>query len=981
MKRAGSGWLSNLVNYSIDDGLPSSQIYGFTKDDNGLLWMGTDNGLCLFDSEETEVFTTKDGLPENVILELKKDANGKIWGKTLSGHFFNIDPETKKVTRTSLRSQLESACACGVTFNWIPDSNSTIWFSTWKPTKKEYRTNTFYFFKYNQEEGLTELEDYQSDSSQFILKRIGNDFICGYNKYGTGSGFNQAYILKDSSALAISTMLPAWPESNRFEFLVQSDSSILISVNNALFRITPSLSVTGPFKFPAPIGELAESSNGYIYVGLVGKKGLWQFSKYDHTFSHGTQLLDGVTTSSLWFAENGGMFMGTSNKGFYHQPMTPFWAKNPPTAVPTTITKMRSFGGRVLLINGLTTGYELSQNVNLVWSFTKKIHRSKGISDFWLIDSNYMVSPSERNNAITWTDHSSKRNVSASGAQLNIPWTQNRIIGCHSYGFALANYESGWHYQSSKNAVKPENRFNSRVLHALPLDSQSFLIGSTNGAYRIENLKVHPFQQQNITQNTRINRIIRGPENYIWLASNTDGVFISDLEEGFFKHISQFKKQELGRVSTLATVKNQIWIGTKNGLGLVENASDPDSFRLRMFDKADGLPSKEILDLAVYQNRWLVINTSAGIAILDAQNVPPAKTSFELFERRLLVNGEDFNLEPNHRLQSTQNSLRFSYGCRHYGVKSPQYWYRLVNQDSTWTQTGESQLYFSNQASDAYKLQISSVPRYEEGKSLQYEFVIEKPFTQTTLFFALVAVAILLIFAVTTGIIYGRLKLRNQLVESQQTALISQMNPHFIFNTLNSIQYYVGESGQSKAHQYLSHFSRLIRRVLDSSTTGSIRLDEEIETLEQYVELEKLRFEERIHVHFEVKPEVIRISGQTFIPSMVIQPFIENAIVHGLSTKAGGGNLWVLFTYAHNELCITVKDDGVGRQASKKHKASQQSFKKKSIGTSNTLNRIKLLNKAQKANIRINITDVTPSGTLVEIRITLPNGNFKSHNS
>lgn len=206
-----------------------------------------------------------------------------------------------------------------------------------------------------------------------------------------------------------------------------------------------------------------------------------------------------------------------------------------------------------------------------------------------------------------------------------------------------------------------------------------------------------------------------------------------------------------------------------------------------------------------------------------------------------------------------------------------------------------------------------------------------------------------------------------QIGELKLMALRSAMNPHFIFNILNSIQYYILESDTLNAVRYLAEFSKLIRSILENAANNSIRVAEELETLKLYVNLEKMRLENRFEFHLQVDGHV---DLNARIPSMILQPFIENAIIHGLAHKKTPGTLQVRIREEGKEILCEVEDDGIGRAAASHLR--QRSLPHKPRATAMTIERINLLNMASNASISIldkHDRDGNPTGTLVRIRL------------
>ncbi|MCG2615200.1 histidine kinase [Terrimonas sp. NA20] len=186
-------------------------------------------------------------------------------------------------------------------------------------------------------------------------------------------------------------------------------------------------------------------------------------------------------------------------------------------------------------------------------------------------------------------------------------------------------------------------------------------------------------------------------------------------------------------------------------------------------------------------------------------------------------------------------------------------------------------------------------------------------------------------------------------------SLRSQMNPHFIFNCLNSIKLYAVENNQEAATSYLGKFSRLMRLVLENSKSDRITLQQEVETLRLYIEMEAMRFKEKLHYKIDLADNMDM--DYIEIPPMLIQPYVENAIWHGLMPKEDGGILLVSFRCEENNLKITVTDNGVGRARAAELKSSSATAHR-SFGMSITHERIELINQMHNTNMSVIINDL-----------------------
>lgn len=217
-----------------------------------------------------------------------------------------------------------------------------------------------------------------------------------------------------------------------------------------------------------------------------------------------------------------------------------------------------------------------------------------------------------------------------------------------------------------------------------------------------------------------------------------------------------------------------------------------------------------------------------------------------------------------------------------------------------------------------------------------------------------------------------KVKLQQQATELEMQALHAQMNPHFIFNSLNSINRFIHQNNKAQASEYLTKFSRLIRLILQNSQAAFIPLESELESLHLYLELEALRFdhqfEYKIVVDEELDVEVIKV------PPLIIQPYAENAIWHGLMHKEAKGHLEVVLLQEEEVICCKITDDGIGRKKAAELKSKSASTHK-SMGMRITADRIAILQQKKQLDTYIKVTDlILPDGSAggTEVILKIP---------
>ncbi len=249
-----------------------------------------------------------------------------------------------------------------------------------------------------------------------------------------------------------------------------------------------------------------------------------------------------------------------------------------------------------------------------------------------------------------------------------------------------------------------------------------------------------------------------------------------------------------------------------------------------------------------------------------------------------------------------------------------------------------------------------------QEKKLKDELIRKKNIFNYSLIGVLVLLTGLIIFIFRT---LKKVQIKNKKIALQ--SLRREMNPHFIFNSLNSVNHFIATNNELEANQYLTKFSKLMRGVMENSSEDFIPFQQELDLLQNYLALEKTRFADKFDYEIEVDES---LNTQNLkVPGMLIQPFLENAVWHGLRYRTDKGFLSLKFTKNNDFLKITIKDNGIGIEESKKQKTEHQKTRE-GRGMKNTLERIRLLNDLYKKNIVCTVKD-SESGVLVEVSMII----------
>jgi hypothetical protein len=351
--------------------------------------------------------------------------------------------------------------------------------------------------------------------------------------------------------------------------------------------------------------------------------------------------------------------------------------------------------------------------------------------------------------------------------------------------------------------------------------------------------------------------------------------------------------------------RNRIYANTVGGFFILDLKGNV----LFKLNKSNGLVSNKIVDFSV-SDKIIWINHLKGLQCFELKKIQikpkPAKIIATKIQKE---NKISFTLQVP-TLKNRENIF---------------YHYKLLPLDKKWNlnQYNDNQIVYNALTPGDYEFIVRSENNGVFSKPKTYSFVVQAPFYQKWWFTSLVS-----IFVILLVISFYRSKLKKQELESQKmnelnasklTAIQSQMNPHFIFNSLNSIQDLVLKGDINNSYTFITKFSNLIRRTLNYSDKDFIDFDQEIKLLELYLSLEKLRFKDEVEFN-------LNASGidDIQVPPMLIQPFIENALIHGLLHKEGLKKIDILFKLDKQLIC-EITDNGVGRVKSAEIKNRQRS--------------------------------------------------------
>ncbi len=415
-------------------------------------------------------------------------------------------------------------------------------------------------------------------------------------------------------------------------------------------------------------------------------------------------------------------------------------------------------------------------------------------------------------------------------------------------------------------------------------------------------------------------------------------------------------------MSILEDNSGKLWISTQNGL----SKFDPVNNTFENFFSQDGLQDNEFTVASLkLKNKDLMFGGKNGLNIFNPESIRKNEiapnisiSNFMIFDKKT---DYEFPRTKVIELEYDQNYFSFDFAAHDFSFPlKNQYTYKLENFDPEWFYTDASnrKAKYTNVPPGDYTFKVKAANNdgvwNEEGTVV--ELNINPPFWKTLWFYILEGLLFVLIIIAYIKYREKNIKEKNMLLVLEQKLLRSQMNPHFIFNSLTSIQSFIFENNPIEAGSYLSKFSELIRSILYNSREEYISLEKEIKTLENYLEIQQLRYNNKFD--FEIVVDSAIDIEMLAVPPMLAQPFIENSVEHGIKNIEGKGFISIKFSMVEESIFMILEDNGIGIEASKKLKDSKAK-EHKSLAIIITKERINILNSKQKRkSFSIQITDI-----------------------
>ncbi len=969
----------SLRQYTVEDGLPSSEVYHVFQDSKGYIWMATNLGVSRFDGTNFRTFDMSDGLPQNTVFEIYEDDGGRVWFISFP---FNLSYyQNGVIHKYKYNSVIEQIAFHGKVphkMNFRADKEGNIWFSL---------INSGYIHMVDHKGKVTNYPSTEEAGVYLSVTEMDGQLLTLQNARW-----------KQSNTISIKTKLnnnivklPVYYSdySGGF-FILDSDKwgNIYLSQNEFLYTIHPDGSFNVK-KFDKRLIWIHNQDDQYLWIGFE-VDGVMVYNINEMSNGPIDTFLAGQSVTSVLNDSEGGLWFSTSSSGVFYLPSQAFFSYTMEEGLSgNNVNELAIFKDKLYLTadDGYTLDvidYDGVRQVNKLLDGNNKIRALKTYKDSCLFIGTehflYYYDGEKVKAFVNNHPYLIKESAPLENFRYGImdiyPVTGSDIL--MGLTQSLMQIKGGnVIYESSI-----DDSLSIRVEAISQTKDKKFLLASTNGLWTFDDSGFHYLGNDNPLFKERITSIAVFPNsNDFVLGTKGAGLIISTNNKIY--RLTNHDGLTSNSITTLHISGNELWVGTNNGINvlpisdLLKNRPHPSVI---IFRKQHGIISNEINKI-IGTESYIVIGTNKGLTIFSRSKFKPIARPPKIFIESISVMMKDTILQKSYSLKHDENFVKIKFaGIAFRDADAISYKYRLLGLNSGWNSTLNNELEFAFLPPGKYRFEVLAVNSVGMVSSYPacIEIIIRPPFWVTWWFNASVLLLIILLAILAYSHTTYRQKKRHLLeVDSnldRQQALIRQMDPHFVFNTLNSIQSYIIKNDHMSSSLYLSKFSRLMRLILNNSQKPMVKLKDEISALNLYLEIECMRFQQKFEYNISwddsITPEV------SYIPAFMIQPFVENAIWHGIMNSERPGVIKIRFErdpIDYDIIICTIEDNGIGRDLSKKVRAGL--LVNKSLGIINVEKRLNLLSSLHNKKMSLNFTDLVengePRGTIVTISIPL----------
>lgn len=905
---------SSLINaqdlktfqYNTENGLPSGEVYDIEIDTNGLIWFTTDRGVCNYDGYEFQTYTTKDGLADNTNFQIFRDSRNRLWFTGFNNSLSIYENKKFRAFQAndSLRYELYSASG-KYAANFQEDQSGDLVFT-------QAMIADFLYFRID---SCNELHVFNDEDWE--------------RKIIPGLPSSNALLLRNNTAYFISR-IRAWPNGQRStralatnDFYFVSGKKTIYVINKETYQLLDSVNVNKTIEQMTLIDNRIwlSSSAGFFYYDLNSQ----QLSK---TFMPNNYVTD------VLMDREGNYWVSTVGDGLYRIPSPNF---------DYYLLDKNVENNDIVSIAALEHNIYFGNKKATILKIDKR-----GVYEeiYYNLDKNYQfnrVKKSRFKNKLVFTRGLTVFENGKDGLEVVTAPASNTLKGNISYTLNNGDIIFFEHVYFGVRDSLSNN-------YDLELDSKSYFsgpgkiqdiyqctndtiwLGTMEGLYKIVDYDYHqpiPVKVQGANPFGRINQMYRDTVGNLWISTIGNGLFC--VRGSILMQWTMNAGLNSNMTNASLIVDKQLYIATNKGLNMAHLAYTPDSLpKIDFFYSItvdDGLSSNYINGLEYWDQRlWLA--TNEGLNAFRPEALDLSYPRIPVFIQSFSVGNESRNLDSLADLRHFEDDISISYAA--VSFKRPQnkafYRYRLIRNEKTanWLETNDKSIRFNDLNAGVYRFEIQARNKLdqwsEEPAVLHFE--ISPHFTGTPWFWSIAALYV-------TGLVFAGIRWRVRSVrkrseneqklsaaqlkarESELTLLRNQMNPHFIFNALNSIQNFIFKQEAEKANYFLTRFSSLIRKSLEFSKKSWISLEDELNYLRQYLEMESMRFPDKFSYSIEIQANLEKANLK--VPTLLLQPVIENSVKHGFKNLEYQGRLLIDVRQVDSEVIqIDIEDNGTG---------------------------------------------------------------------
>jgi sensor histidine kinase YesM len=925
------------INYTIKDGLPTNTIYSTFQDDKGFIWFASDVGVIKYNSNNFTLYNTDNGLTDNEVFIIKKDFKGRKWFLTLNGiPCFIKNDQVFNDKNSTLIQQIKSK---SMFVDFYEDELKNIYLFSRKGEINRIDEN----------DSVTQIKSLDVITSGG-WKKEGNLFVL--NRLGVYDPINKN--------------IDEVFESRFSSRVYHNKENTYYSKFNKLYQVFSKNSIEKIAELPEAIDIINIYKESVTKTWVCTRKGLFLLKDKKvekHYFK--TKIVTSISKDI-----EGNYWVSTLNNGLYLVPSFNVFQKN------IIINTIASKNNNEIWFGGFKNDFYIKKNNSFIKNELNKNYRKDVISNIrFLKNVTYVLGKAGLQ----------KRTLKN---KIDIPFSINDLLKKEDDYFLGTTYTSKISekdlFEHNYNKIN-QKRILDRRTKVLEKDSNSVYIGTNIGLYTYNSDSKLIFLGDSFSElKSSINSLFFDSENNFLLAgTSSKGIIV--LENQKIKFIIS-KKDGLNNNTVTSLIKmneNQYLIGTNQGINLLTISGN--SFKINNYNAALGFKNQKINAISNASDTTYIA-TNNGLFYFHQDYLKQKKSRPVIYVDNVFTNNIEIKNEDQNKIEYDKNDIKIKFtGISYLDEGNLSYYYQLNN--NGWKKTKETSVNYESLSSNSYTFSVYAMNGFKESSEVKtIDFIIEKPFWKSWWFlslFFLLSMFVIYYFSMlrvkyvhkqfikekkTILLEKENIALENQMLALEQKALRLQMNPHFIFNALNTIKGYYSEGNIQEASNYISNFSKLLRLLLEN-VEQYISLSLEVEMLDLYLQLTQVRYQNKFNYIINIDKDLN--ASETGIPTLLMQPIIENAIIHGVSPKTSKGNITVSFCKKIDVLICKVIDDGIGREASQKNKRVKHAPKAIKI----TKERLELIELQEKKKCNLEFMDLVNEeksmGTKVVITIPL----------